>query len=58
VEEYEFYLKGADDVIREWVNSIDDKVFIEEKTLELAKEGLRTLCFGFKKIKKQDFLAF
>jgi phospholipid-translocating ATPase len=30
IDEYVFYLKGADDVMREKVNSIDDKVFIEE----------------------------
>ncbi len=31
---------------------IDNKVFVEEKTYELAAEGLRTLCFGFKRLTK------
>lgn len=54
----EFYIKGADDVMKEKVHDQDAKVFIDEKTYELASEGLRTLCFGRKNITQEEFDEF
>lgn len=47
-----FYIKGADDVIREKVMDEDKRILIDEKTFELASIGLRTLCFGKKTLSK------
>lgn len=53
----ELYLKGADEVIREKV-SRDKKILIDEKTFDLASIGLRTLCFGHKKLAIKQFEDF
>lgn len=51
-ENLEFYVKGADDVMKERVDGEEVRIIINEKTFELASEGLRTLCFAKKTISK------
>ena len=49
------YVKGADSVMKEKVGNIDEKILIEENTLMLASEGLRTLVFARKQLTKKEF---
>lgn len=53
-----FYLKGADQVVKEKVSEQQDKLAAEENTLLLATEGLRTLCFASKELSEFEYLAF
>ena len=57
-ENYEFYVKGADDVMKERVEGDEVKIIINEKTFELASEGLRTLCFAKKSLSKDEYEKF
>ena len=56
--EFEFFVKGADDVMREKIKGDDIKITIDEKTFELASEGLRTLCFAKKTLYKEEYEKF
>ncbi len=53
-----FYLKGADNIMGKKMKVLTDKILIEEKTIVLAKKGLRTLCFGSKKLSLKEFNDF
>lgn len=53
-----FYLKGADNAVRERVKTQQDKLSAEENTLVLAIEGLRTLCFARKEISETNYKTF
>ena len=44
------HVKGADNVMKRKVATEDDTLFIEENTLALASEGLRTLVFASKTV--------
>ena len=57
-DEYYFYLKGADGVIKTRVGKQSDKIYIDEKTYILASEGLRTLCFSYKVLDKNQYEEF
>ena len=50
-----FFVKGADIIMKEKVNSKDDKLSIEENTLALASEGLRTLVFAYKELSVSEY---
>ena len=52
------YVKGADIVMKTKTSNSDDRVFIEENTLALASEGLRTLVFASKKISAKDLETY
>lgn len=54
-DELLFYVKGADIIMKEKVNNADDKLSIEENTLALASEGLRTLVFTSKTLSRKEF---
>lgn len=49
-----FYIKGADVVMKSKIHNVADKLVVEENTLLLASEGLRTLCFTKKIISESD----
>ena len=55
--EYTFFLKGADTVMQEKV-TFEEKIFIEEETENLSKEGLRTLVLCYKPITEKDYQQF
>lgn len=50
-------MKGADTKIRELVNE-NQRVFLDEKSLELSKEGLRVLAMSFKNISQSIYEQF
>ena len=52
-----FFLKGADVVIQEKVD-FEDKLFIEEETNKLSREGLRTLAMCQKKVTTEQYAQF
>jgi phospholipid-transporting ATPase len=57
-DEYYMLVKGADSSIFKILSPSKDQVFIEETKSFLYNasiQGLRTLCFGIKRIKKEDF---
>ncbi len=56
-EDYIFYLKGADTVMKNVVRETS-RGFIDEECENLAREGLRTLVITQKILKKQDYLKF
>lgn len=53
-----FYLKGADQIIKEKVHRPQDKLAAEENTLVLAIEGLRTLCFARKSLNESEYSSY
>ena len=50
-----FYLKGADTVIRERIQSND---WIVEETENMAREGLRTLVVAQKRLSEHEYEDF
>lgn len=52
------FVKGADIVMKTKTSNSDDKMFIEENTLALASEGLRTLVFASKKIDPKELETY
>lgn len=54
----EFYVKGADSIMKEKIKRISEKVLVEEKTYILATEGLRTLVFAKKNLTNSEFQNF
>ncbi|GMM55363.1 putative aminophospholipid-translocating P4-type ATPase [Maudiozyma humilis] len=54
-DEYWFYQKGADTVMTKIVESND---WLEEETGNMAREGLRTLVIGRKKLTKKTYDQF
>ncbi|CCK69918.1 aminophospholipid-translocating P4-type ATPase NEO1 KNAG_0D01670 [Huiozyma naganishii CBS 8797] len=54
-DEYLFFQKGADTVMSKIVESND---WLEEETANMAREGLRTLVVGRKKLSKKLFEQF
>lgn len=54
-DEYWFYQKGADTVMAKIVESND---WLEEETGNMAREGLRTLVIGRKKLTKKTYEQF
>ena len=52
--EITFFVKGADIVMREFVSD-HEKVFIDEESECLSKEGLRTLVLGYKKLNEEEY---
>lgn len=48
-DKYFFFVKGADVVMREFLSETE-KVFVDEETENLSKEGLRTLVLAYKEI--------
>ena len=55
LDEYWFLQKGADSVMKKIVESND---WLEEETSNMAREGLRTLVIGRKKLNKKTFDQF
>lgn len=51
-EEYVFYLKGADSVMKDFVQNRQKKGFIEEECKDLSMTGLRTLVITKKVLTK------
>lgn len=47
-------MKGADVVMRELVSE-NERVFIDEETENLSKEGLRTLVLAFKELSIENY---
>ena len=45
-EEITFYLKGADTIMKDFINNRQKKGFIDEECKDLSMTGLRTLVFG------------
>ena len=48
--EYIFYLKGADAVMKEFIANRQKRAFIEEECKDLSMTGLRTLVISCKKL--------
>ncbi|ODV63577.1 aminophospholipid translocase that localizes primarily to the plasma membrane [Ascoidea rubescens DSM 1968] len=56
-----FMNKGADNVIYERLKEDSDEEIVQRTAIhleEFAKEGLRTLCFGYKEISESEFSAW
>lgn len=53
--QYLFYLKGADTVMRQFVTDQQKRSFIDEECKDLAMEGLRTLVISQKVLKNEEF---
>jgi phospholipid-translocating ATPase len=53
-DRYIFYLKGADTIMKQFINEIQ-RGFIDEECENLAREGLRTLVITQKLLTKQDY---
>lgn len=56
--EITFYIKGADVIMKSKLHSIADKLVVEENSLLLASEGLRTLCFTKKNIGENELETY
>jgi phospholipid-translocating ATPase len=50
--QYVFYLKGADTIMRQFVTDQQKRSFIDEECRDLAMEGLRTLVISQKVLTK------
>ena len=53
--EIKYLMKGADAVM---AKIVQDNDWLEEECGNLAREGLRTLVFGFKSLSDQEYLSF
>jgi len=53
-DRYIFYLKGADTIMKQFINEIQ-RGFIDEECENLAREGLRTLVITQKLITKAEY---
>lgn len=56
--EITFYIKGADVMMKSKLHNIADRLMVEENTLLLASEGLRTLCFTKKAISENELEVY
>ena len=50
-----FYLKGADDVIKERLDLEIDRITVEEESKKLSADGLRTLAFSYKEVSGEKY---
>jgi len=55
--EITFYVKGADVIMSKLVKK-ENSEWMPEETDNMAREGLRTLVFGMKKLTEQEFTVF
>jgi phospholipid-translocating ATPase len=53
--EYMFYLKGADAVMKDFIPSRQKRAFIEEECKDLSMTGLRTLVITYKKMTEEFY---
>lgn len=53
--EYIFYLKGADAVMKDFVMNRQKRAFIEEECKDLSMTGLRTLVITCKKLPQEFY---
>lgn len=56
-QEIFFFLKGADSAMIDKINSTE-RVYVEEETEKLSKEGLRTLVFEYKILSQEQYSRF
>jgi magnesium-transporting ATPase (P-type) len=52
-----FYLKGADSIMKQFV-APSAQSFLQEECENLAREGLRTLVFSYKKLEEEEWSAW
>jgi phospholipid-translocating ATPase len=57
-DEYIFYLKGADAIMKEFITSRQKRAFIEEECKDLSMTGLRTLVITGKKLPKEFYIKW
>lgn len=54
-EDYVFYLKGADAIMKDFITVHHNREFIEEECRDLSMNGLRTLVIGSKTLSKEFY---
>ena len=57
-EGLEFWVKGADSVVRQRLNSEEDRLEMDERVESMSREGLRTLAFARKQLTPSQFAEF